>query len=206
MVTITITGNEASEALSELAGLAENLTAPQVLAPDMEKLKAFAKKPLVNPTPAPAVTPANGTPGNAPSNAVIPAAVQTQAPLAGPTAPVPPVAQNAYPINPTQGQVPQTPAGSPAMTNQTMNYPSNPAPYQPAPAPAPLPQAPTAPMPTFTHEQVGAAGANLVAANPALMGTLMELLKKYGVQLVTELKYDQLGTFALELRGLGAKI
>jgi hypothetical protein len=38
------------------------------------------------------------------------------------------------------------------------------------------------------------------------MGTLMGLLQKYGVQLVTELKYDQLGPFALELRGLGAKI
>lgn len=88
------------------------------------------------------------------------------------------------------------------------------APAVPVPAPMP-PVAPiaqpvqppvTVTPQAFTHEQVGKAGADLVAANPAMMPTLMGLLQRYGVQLVTALKPEQLGPFAGELRALGAKI
>lgn len=85
-----------------------------------------------------------------------------------------------------------------------------PAPATPTPAPAPVPLAPAAPplapAPTYTYEQIGTAGANLVAANPGAMAAVQGLLQRYGVQLVTDLKPDQLGPFATELRGLGAQI
>lgn len=74
------------------------------------------------------------------------------------------------------------------------------------PVNAPTGQPPVAPAPTYTYEQVGKAGADLVAANQGMMPTLMALLQRYGVQLVTDLKPEQLGPFATELRGLGAKI
>jgi len=95
----------------------------------------------------------------------------------------------------------------PAAPAQTFTPPvSRPTPTPitpPSPAPAP---APATTAPAYTHEQVGRAGADLVAANPSLMPTLMGLLHRYGVQLVTDLKPDQLGPFAVELRGLGARI
>ena len=68
--------------------------------------------------------------------------------------------------------------------------------YVPAPTTAP----------TYTYEQIGKAGADLVAANPTLMTPLMMMLQRYGVQLITDLKPDQLGPFAVELRGMGARI
>ena len=93
-----------------------------------------------------------------------------------------------------------------------------PAPMQPAaPMPGAVPTAASAPAappvmppvaaaPTYTVEQVGKAGADLVAANPGVMPTLMGLLQKYGVTMVTDLKAEQLGPFATELRALGGKI
>lgn len=106
-------------------------------------------------------------------------------------------------------------AAKPKMDNHTSSAPVISAPVVPTsfsyiPAPQPVPATPPAPpvtaAPAYTHEQVGKAGADLVAANPGMMPTLLGLLQKYGVQLVTDLKPDQLGTFAGELRALGAKI
>lgn len=72
---------------------------------------------------------------------------------------------------------------------------------------APVFQQPPVTQPAaFTYEQIGKAGADLVAANPQMMPTLMALLQRYGVQLVTDLKPEHLGPFAGELRALGAKI
>ena len=90
----------------------------------------------------------------------------------------------------------------------TKNQPVPAAPVTPTPAPVPLAPAapPLAPAPTYTYEQIGTAGANLVAANPGAMSAVQALLQRYGVQLVTDLKPDQLGPFATELRGLGAQI
>lgn len=51
-------------------------------------------------------------------------------------------------------------------------------------------------------------GANLItiAANPAVMGQLNALFQKYGVGCAQELRPDQIGPFATEMRALGARI
>ena len=104
------------------------------------------------------------------------------------------------PVNPT----PAAPGSAPIAA-------TNPAPVPTAPVPAVTPalppiQPPVAAPPTYTHEQIGKAGADLVASNPGLMPTLMELLQRYGAAMVTDLKPEQLGAFATEFRALGAKI
>ena len=60
--------------------------------------------------------------------------------------------------------------------------------------------------PGFTVPQISKAGADLVTSNPAKMAEVNALLQKYGVQSLQELKPNQLGAVALELRGLGANI
>lgn len=79
-----------------------------------------------------------------------------------------------------------------------------------APAPQPVepeaPKAPVAPAPTYTLEQVSRAGAELISTDSRKLPQLRELLQKYGVPAVSELKPDQLGSFATELRALGAQI
>lgn len=83
-------------------------------------------------------------------------------------------------------------------------------PVTPAPEPQPVepeaPKAPVAPAPTYTLEQVSRAGAELISADSGKLPQLRELLQKYGVPAVTELKPEQLGSFATELRALGAQI
>ena len=71
---------------------------------------------------------------------------------------------------------------------------------------APAPVVPVAPAPSFTLEQVGKAGADLIAADSSKMAALVALLGQFGVQAVTQLKEDQIGPFATALRGLGAKL
>ena len=75
------------------------------------------------------------------------------------------------------------------------------APVTPAPAPAPVP---VAPAPTYSRDQIMTAGAALIDAGT--INELMGLLNSFGVQAVTQLKQDQLGAFATELRKLGAQI
>lgn len=81
-------------------------------------------------------------------------------------------------------------------------------PAAPAPQPAEpeAPKAPVAPAPTYTLEQVSRAGAELISADSGKLPQLRDLLQKYGVPAVYELKPDQLGSFATELRALGAQI
>ena len=81
-------------------------------------------------------------------------------------------------------------------------------PAAPAPQPAEpeAPKAPVAPAPTYTLEQVSRAGAELISADSGKLPQLRGLLQKYGVPAVSELKPDQLGSFATELRALGAQI
>lgn len=75
------------------------------------------------------------------------------------------------------------------------------APVTPAPAPAPVP---VSPAPTYSRDQIMTAGAALIDAGK--INELMGLLNSFGVQAVTQLKQDQLGAFATELRKLGAQI
>lgn len=89
-----------------------------------------------------------------------------------------------------------TPAPAPAPTPAPVQ-----APVTPAPAPAPVP---VAPAPTYSRDQIMTAGAALIDAGK--INELMGLLNSFGVQAVTQLKQDQLGAFATELRKLGAQI
>lgn len=93
-----------------------------------------------------------------------------------------------------------TPAPAPTIPTAA---PTAPTAAPTAPTAAPL--APTA-APAYTLEQVGKAGADLIAANAAKLPDLQKLLADFGVPYVTALKPEQLGAFATALRGLGANI
>lgn len=75
----------------------------------------------------------------------------------------------------------------------------NPAP-SPAVSSAPIPTA----TPTYTLDALARAGAALAQAGK--MQEALTLLAKYGVQTVNQLKPEQYGAFATELRALGAQI
>ncbi len=95
------------------------------------------------------------------------------------------------PVAPTQAYTAASPV-TPA---------ANPAPVAPPTAP---PVVPTAAAPTYNRDQIMTAGAALIDAGK--INELMGLLNAFGVQAVTQLKPEQLGTFATELRKLGAQI
>lgn len=81
------------------------------------------------------------------------------------------------------------------------------APAAPAPIPVPVAPPPAVPVtaaPAYSRDQIMTAGATLIDAGK--MGALQTLLNTFGVQAVTQLKDDQLGAFATELRKLGAQI
>lgn len=109
----------------------------------------------------------------------------------------------AVPVNPSPAPTPApAPGPSPApVATAALAASQTAVPINPTP-----PVAPTAPAPSFTLEQVGKAGADLIAANPAKMPELLGLLGQFGVQAITELKPEQIGAFATALRGLGAKL
>ena len=115
-----------------------------------------------------------------------------------------------------------TPVEQPALP--TAPAPVTPAPTTPAPAPGPAaapvptagPSAATAPgntpapvvpvaaAPSYSMEQIATAGAALVDAGKR--DQLLALLSRFGLQAVTQLQPAQYGTFAAELRALGAQI
>ena len=114
-----------------------------------------------------------------------------------PAAPIPPAD---YMPPADTAPAPATPA--PAVTPAPATAPAPvQAPVTPAPAPAPVP---VAPAPTYNRDQIMTAGAALIDAGK--INELMGLLNSFGVQAVTQLKQDQLGAFATELRKLGAQI
>lgn len=78
------------------------------------------------------------------------------------------------------------------------------SPAAPVAPPAPPAAVPVTPAPAFTREQIMTAGAALIDAGK--MNDLMGLLNSFDVQAVTQLNPEQLGTFATELRKLGAQI
>ncbi|MBR1602203.1 MAG: hypothetical protein IJ667_02045 [Synergistaceae bacterium] len=79
-----------------------------------------------------------------------------------------------------------------------------PAPVAPQPQPASVSSVPLASAPQFTVDQIMNAGAALMDAGK--IEDLMNLLHSFGVQAVMELKPEQLGAFATEMRKLGAAI
>ena len=101
------------------------------------------------------------------------------------------------PVTPPPDPAPVTPPTAPASV--TPPGPTQAPSYNPGPAP-------TTPPPSYSHEQVGKAGADLIATNQAKIPDLLALLQQFGVPAITQLRPDQLGPFATALRGLGAKI
>lgn len=119
------------------------------------------------------------------------------------------------PVNPMQA--PGAPlSATPAQTVAPVaNVPVAPAVVQQAaPAVAPVAQAPIAQAPvasavptgapTYTLEMIARAGTALVDAGK--MDALCGLLAKYGVEALTALDPAQYGSFANDLRALGAQI
>lgn len=76
------------------------------------------------------------------------------------------------------------------------------APVAPVAAPAVPVAAPAGP----TRAAVATAGAQLLSQQPGLQTQLVALLGKYGAQTVQDVPEEQLGAFADDLRGLGARI
>lgn len=116
-------------------------------------------------------------------------AYQAAAPTAWPT-PTPAAAPAAPVTAPSPAPAPVTSAGQ--------NYAS--------PGNRPVPSAPVASAPAITLEQVSKAGADLITADPSRLTALNGLLQRYGIASVQELPAEQIGAFATELRGMGAKI
>lgn len=120
------------------------------------------------------------------------------APVAAPVAPVAPVSPvSPAPVTPTTTP---TPAPGPAVAAPAPT--AGPASVTPGNTPAPA--VPVTTAPAYTLDQISRAGASLVDAGK--MQQLLELLGRYGVQAVTQLQPEQYGTFATELRALGAQI
>lgn len=124
-----------------------------------------------------------------------------------PATPAPAVAPvSPAPVNPTPGPAPTmaAPVVAPSHSPTPVTNAPTAGPTSAAPGNTPAPAVPVAGAPTYTLDQISRAGASLVDAGK--MQQLLELLGRYGVQAVTQLKPEQYGAFATELRGLGAQI
>lgn len=123
-------------------------------------------------------------------------------------APVAPVAAHVSPapVNPTPGPAPTTaaPVAAPSPSPTPVTNAPTAGPTSAAPGNTPAPAVPVTGAPAYTLDQISRAGASLVDAGK--MQQLLELLGRYGVQAVTQLKPEQYGAFATELRALGAQI
>lgn len=130
-----------------------------------------------------------------------PAAAPVAAPVAPVAAPVSPA-----PVNPTPGPAPTTaaPVAAPSPSPAPVTNAPTAGPTSAAPGNTPAPAVPVTGAPAYTLDQISRAGASLVDAGK--MQQLLELLGRYGVQAVTQLKPEQYGAFATELRALGAQI
>lgn len=106
------------------------------------------------------------------------------------TAPTETVANPTVPVS-----APQTAPVAP--NTQNVNCPT------PNATPAPAPAVPTA-APQYTLEMLAKAGTALIDAGK--MAELSALLAKYGVESLTALDPARYGTFAAELRAMGAAI
>lgn len=162
------------------------------------------KGPASEASQTPAVPPADTYAANSPSPAAVvtPQVSAPVAPAPAPLAPAPaPVAPAPAPAAPAPAApVNPTPAGAPIARGPVPTAPS------PTAAPTSPTAAPTSPAPQITIDQIGKAGADLLNKDPSAMPKLMGLLQKYGVQSAQQLKPDQIGAFATDLRTIGAVI
>ncbi len=130
------------------------------------------------------------------ANPVTPAPVQgataTAAPVAAPVTQAAPVVAPVTQAAPVQAPV--TPAPAPAS--------------QSAPTAQATPAAAPVTAPSYTVQELMAAGAALIQGDQtgAMRTKLGALLQQYGVKAATDLTAEQIPTFAQALRGLGAKL
>ena len=101
-------------------------------------------------------------------------------------------------INGKAQSAPSVPVSAPVNPTPT---PVQTAPEQPV---IPIAAVPLANAPQFTVDQIMTAGATLM--DNGKVNELLNLLHSFGVQAVMELKPEQLGAFATEMRKLGAAI
>lgn len=161
--------------------------APDLAASIIKLAEAIASGPDPN-----LLTPDEPQPVSSYPTTPAPAVAAPAAPVAAPVAPVSPA-----PVTPTATP---TPAPGPAVAAPAPT--AGPASVTPGNTPAPA--VPVTTAPAYTLDQISRAGASLVDAGK--MQQLLELLGRYGVQAVTQLQPEQYGTFATELRALGAQI
>lgn len=135
----------------------------------------------------------------------LPVSAYPATPAAAPVAPVAAPVGPA-PVNPTPGPAPTTaaPVAAPSPSPTPVTNATTAGPTSAAPGNTPAPAVPVTGAPAYTLDQISRAGASLVDAGK--MQQLLELLGRYGVQAVTQLKPEQYGAFATELRALGAQI
>ena len=135
----------------------------------------------------------------------LPVSAYPATPAAAPVAPVAAPVSLA-PVNPTPGPAPTTaaPVAAPSPSPTPVANAPTAGPTSAAPGNTPAPAVPVTGAPAYTLDQISRAGASLVDAGK--MQQLLELLGRYGVQAVTQLKPEQYGAFATELRALGAQI
>lgn len=135
----------------------------------------------------------------------LPVSAYPATPAAAPVAPVAAPVGPA-PVNPTPGPAPTTaaPVAAPSPSPTPVTNAPTAGPTSAAPGNTPAPAVPVTGAPAYTLDQISRAGASLVDAGK--MQQLLELLGRYGVQAVTQLKPEQYGAFATELRALGAQI
>lgn len=133
---------------------------------------------------------------NAAPAAVPQVPVATAPTAAAPTALQPPVVAPA-PVSPAVSNP------APAVTPAPVTAPTLVAPA-PAAAPVAAPAAVPSAAPTYTLDALARAGATL--AQSGKMQEALALLAKYGIQTVNQLRPEQYGAFATELRALGAQI
>lgn len=188
-LSIEITAPELVSALNHLAGALVNATNSALKvtnpAPLPEAPAEQAIQQQVNPAPAPVPTYASpAVPLNQPQN-------------------------QPAPVNLTPAPRPAAP-GAPVATTPTTPQavvPTAPVPVQPAiPAepPGPVNHAPVSAAPTYQIDDLARAAAQLMDAGK--QQELLGLLAKFNVQALTQLPQEQYGTFATELRQMGAKL
>ena len=115
------------------------------------------------------------------------------------------------PANPTPTAPPvasSVPQGTdPTMFNTGANFPAAVLPsttMTPSNLPPAAPTQPPNAAPTYTLDQLAEAGATL--AQSGKMEQALAVLARYGVQSVNQLRPEQYGPFATELRALGAQV
>lgn len=184
-INVKITLDETPALINSLSVLVDLLQAlvpktknvPVQAADNVPSIVAAPEPPMENPAPVQAAVAASA----------IPAVSVNPAPVAVP--------------------VPASPVAAPAASVAVPSFPASPAPAAPAvpsfPA-SPAPAVPVASPPAYTLDQISRAGAALLDANK--MDLLLALLNRYNVQAITQLRPEQYGAFATELRALGAAI